>query len=536
MKKHFLILLVALCTLGNGAFAQKNSRENVKINFTHIPYKLIYDQIKTYSYRVYLSGERHGYSQGEVKQLMPKLTSFQEATTGDADMKVTVSLGPLNVVENRLVSENRTREKDGKKESYTVYYILFSAKYNMTFEAVNAKNGMVIYRRATDPETPDITFKSEEFSSHSYASSYWENNSATVIAGNIRGATERFVSGAGNGFKAMFDFYPTTENAVFYSVKKTDIADLFNGNLNKLMSTLKTMTSDESPDIYKKRLSAQIGYFESIQDQFDPKDKKVDVLYSAINFNLASLYYCLDDFERAGFYMERLKAVKDNEAQKRELAERIDNAQKVVEKHLLPNRHLDYNPVLDFRLEGKPFVSDAMSSAEKQVKDLVEGNITADDTVILSTDEMLVGKVVYDDIKHTFSIVLPDDAGNPILLTPAKVSSFSYGEQRYYTVKQSNGSGGLVRHFAVVLFESDKIKLLEKTDGNYNPIKSYMLWSSAQEMPAEIEMGFKKTLSKYLADCDNVSTKVKDGEYGSAFSFDITKFIKLCQDYTDCDS
>ncbi|MBL7749604.1 MAG: hypothetical protein JNM19_19350, partial [Chitinophagaceae bacterium] len=95
------------------------------------------------------------------------------------------------------------------------------------------------------------------------------------------------------------------------------------------------------------------------EGKFNPKDKKEDILYFVNYYNLATLFYCLDDFEKATYYIQKLDSNNKQDGNASYFKKLINIAVARTTKHLLTTTHLDYNPVKDFRLGGKEYVSDA---------------------------------------------------------------------------------------------------------------------------------------------------------------------------------
>jgi hypothetical protein len=511
-------------------FAQKNSREYITLNYVHLPGKLIYDEVKTYSYSVHYAGVRNPFTADEMIQKFVALTSYA-VNNDNPDLRISYNMGVFSNTNLETVTGSETKEVNGKKEKYPVYSYKYTAQYPMTVAATNTKNGIVLFQNATGAKDANIYITTSSFKSMSELNKYWSDNSGRMIKDAMAKQVTDFIAGTNSVLKNSFDFYPITERQTLFSLKRTDIANEFNGHVAKVIAILKNMTPDESVAIYKNKLKDEIAYFESLQDKFDKADKKEKVLYTSVNFNLAAVYYCIDDFDKAQQYLNRLSDVKEDESDKKWLTKNIKTWQGLLAKHLLDSRHLDYNPVTDFRLGGKDYKSDALSVAETAIKNMDAESAT--DLVVYSDGTEATGKVVFFEQTAEYKLVLPEKTDEPIVLIPEKVAEFNAGELQYCTTKYAEPGGLLTRKFALVHFKSDAIVLMEKLDGKLAGTKLYILQSSSQESPLALSSGVKKAMAGYLNDCDEVSKKAKDGDYGGMFTT-LEKLMTLCEDYTEC--
>lgn len=511
-------------------FAQKNSREYVTLNYIHLPGRLIYDEIKTYSYSVRYAGSRNPFTTDEMIQKLAALTSYA-VNNENPDLRISYNIGAFSNGNLETVTSSETKEVNGKKEKYSVYSYKYTAQYPMAVTATNTKNGIVLYQNAVGSKDANIYVTTYSYKTMSELNKYWSDNSGKMINEAMTKQVTDFIAGTNSALKNSFDFYPVTERQALFSLKRTDIANEFNAHVEKTIAILKNMTPDESVAIYKNKLKDEIAYFESLQDKFNKTDKKEKVLYTSVNFNLAAVFYCLDDFGKAQQYLDRLADVKEDESDKKWLAKNIKAWQPLLAKHLLDSRHLDYNPVIDFRLTGKDYKSDALSAAETAIKNMDTESAT--DLVIFSDGTEATGKVVFFEQTAEYKLVLPEKTDDPMVLTPEKVAEFNVGELKYCTTKYAEPGGPLTRRFAFVHFKSDAITLMEKLDGKLAGMKIYMLQSSSQESPLVLSSGVKKAMSEYLKDCAEVSKKAKDGDYGGMFTT-LEKQMTLCEEYTEC--
>jgi hypothetical protein len=120
----------------------------------------------------------------------------------------------------------------------------------------------------------------------------------------------------------------------------------------------------------------------------------------------------------------------------------------------------------------------------------------------------------------------------PTTITPVNATWFKKDTMEYVVAKSNDAAA--TKNFYRVYYSSDKIKLLQLVNGMLVENESYTGVIRPKEDFVTFIMGFniKKKLEKYFEDCQLVSKKAGDGDYGGAMSKDkMTKFIEMCKDY-----
>ena len=167
--------------------AQKNSVERIAYNLYYLPEKLIYDEIKSYSYSVSFEGERNPFSPAEIRAKALKFDSYKEADQGD--MNIQYRFGPFTFIDRKIETSKNSRTVNGRKEEYTAYYYKFSALYPMTVSVTNTKNGYVMYRSTWGKNTkePNIELSTTKFESEQALADYWKNSQHLIIGDALAG-------------------------------------------------------------------------------------------------------------------------------------------------------------------------------------------------------------------------------------------------------------------------------------------------------------------------------------------------------------
>lgn len=516
------------------AGAQKYDRENLEFNNTHLPSKLIYDQIKTYGVNVQVYGnDPSQLSSPQVAGWTYNFQSFDRVDPMSADMRINYTVGPFSYVGEKTISRTVDEEQNKVKVRVTKYKRVYEYRYPVRVEVVNAKNGVRLYYNEYSSQNVR-SFEGYEFNSESEAVNYFEKNKLETLKSQIAGHVSSFVKGVNGTLADQYDFFPASNVLNVFQFKKWDKDDEYNAHVTHVKSVMKTMTAGEGPDFIREKLKADLDYFHSFEGVFKADDKKEDILYFGNYMNLATLYFCMDDMDKAEFYLAKLDSVDKKEGMTNLLKGYIRSSRARMAKHLLTTTHLNYNPVKDYRLAGKSFSSDALSAAENTMNGLgAEGLAKANDQVKFADGTSGIGKVIWYAESNTLKLIPADKPESPVLLNPDNVVAFNIDTVQYIAAKVRYSA--VYKRFFAVKYTSDKIKLLCEQTAQFADGTTYSLLRPNEELVTIIGgFGMKKELGKYFEDCPGVSTKAKDGDYGKALTADAKKYVLMCEEYTNC--
>jgi hypothetical protein len=529
-----LLLLAAASMAISVANAQKYDRDNLEFNNTHLPSKLIYDQIKTFAYNVTVfGGDPAQLSVGDVAGMAYQFRSYDKADYSTADMKINYTVGPFAFVNEKTVSRQVDEEVNKVKTKVTKYKRVYEFKYPLRVEVINAKNSVRLL--VNEYSAANLrSIESYEFNSESEAVAYFDKNKAEALRSDITGHVKNFVKGINSTTADQYDFYPAATVLSAYQFKKWDKADEYNKHVDHLKQVIKTMTAGENPYQAKEKLKDDIAYFQQFEGVFKPDDKKEDILFFGNYMNLATLYFCLDDMDKAQFYIAKLDSSDKKESTTKVFKSYIVSAQNRMAKHFLTTTHLDYNPVKDYRIAGKKFSSDALSAAENTVQGLgEEGIANANDVVKFANGNTLKGKVIYYAESNTLKLLPAHKPDSTVLLNAENTLSFNMDSSRYQSAKFKSG-GTVVKQLLKVKYQSDKIILLNFLNPNLTEQDLVGTIRPGEELVTIWSgLGLKKSLGNYFEDCAEVAKKAKDGAYGSAMNTEVNKYIQMCTDYTN---
>lgn len=530
--KTFTFSMLAFFCLSLTTNAQKYDREYFTLNRTHLPEKLIYDQLKTYGTSVNLVSSTVNTDYNFANSLVGNLTSYDKVDFMSADMQIKVNLGPYSFVEEKTVSRTATEEVNKQKVTTTYFKRVHSFRFPANYTVTNRKNSLVMF--SNDYAYTFVrSIESSEFKTETEAIKNFEGQRAAGLTANINEHIRLFEQGANDKVKDLYDFYSTPLEVTIFQFKKWDKDDEYNAHIKTIKKVLPVMTADESTSVYLTRLKPELDYLKSFEGVFNPKDKKEDILYFGNYYNLATIYFCLDDFEKAAFYISKLDSVDKKEDLTASLKSWMERTQRRMNKQFLTGTHLNYNPVKDYKLAGKVFTSDAMSSSEAAVQSLSQGTSIANDVIKTSEGKEQKGKLMVEKETGLLKFISTENPSQAVSLTPINTSWFKKDSIEYMMAKSDDKPA--IKNFYRVYFSSDKIKLLQLVNAGLVENEGYIGIMRPTEDYITFIMGLsiKKNLKKYFENCPVVSEKAGDGEYGGSMSKDkITKYIQMCTDYS----
>ncbi len=530
MKTLFTLLTTIIF---GTAFAQKFDREYFTYQHSNLPEKLIYDQIKTYAFNYTTSGEFLPFD--AISKNTLGLSGYEQVGFANADLQVQVNYGPFQLVEEKTNVSTRQEEVNKVKVNVNYYSRVLSFRFPIAYRGVNAKNRVAIWSADLSNQTVH-TIQSPEYRTETEAFNYINSNRAATITAKTTELVNSFTGNNNAYFKRSIDFYPTRGNLDIYKFKKWKQDDEYNAHIKNVMKIFETTTYDEKPANTEAKLKADIDYMASFEGKFDPLDKDDDILYWGNYYNLATIYYCLDNCDKADYYLTKLDSSKKQTDNTKGLKSDVSKLRQKLAKHYLTDRHFTYNPVKDYRLAGKTIQSDAASAAENAVGALASGKVEAKDKIINLEGKEIAGKVVHDAAKGIIQFIPKDDPAKIETLSPVNVLGFSIDTVNYIMCKNLSNATNPVKQFFKVVFNGAKIKLLMYVEGNLVPRQDYIAVIRPKEDGVFFVTGFgiKKRLAKYFEDCKEVSDKAGDGDYGKALTVSVNKFIEMCQDYEAC--
>jgi hypothetical protein len=299
------------------------------------------------------------------------VAGFQKVENNPA-VGITFTMNDLRIEKTEMKTrQNDGKDKDGKPIKVNVYTL--TATYSTTgrFQLYGPKTGEVRQARTNPPAQPNrflqtiassqatnpsayqteitrqifpdkITYSTKEYQSSVEATQYFERNQRSIqnelITNYINDALRTINEQANN----WYGYVPVKSQEFLWILdsKKHSEYPIQQEAIKAVKTLMPTMTATESPEQLAQNLRPVMDYFNELKTKY-PSNDKVDVKmrYSAF-YNLATLYYFLDQSAEVAKEAEGLiKNGYDTGDGKRYLR-LADELQQSLAKHRMDSRHM----------------------------------------------------------------------------------------------------------------------------------------------------------------------------------------------------
>jgi hypothetical protein len=293
---HIIILLL----LPVAAIAQRNvdlDRYNFSVQFRALPEMQIDSTYRTYNVEI----EGTKMMQSFLKDMAPEksvLLQGWKKLNSDGHISIKIKLDDLLPesisVKERL--ENITDRKGQVTGTRKLYYQEIVYTFAATASIVDYK-GMHIMDEVLASRSYKQVYKSPEFAIRQMAEGYFLLNSISKTGELYRNCVVRAMHYLSNQLTNNFGYTDVTVNDHMWIVdsKKDPEYDDHRQAFRQLSDVLFSMNASTSIDAAREQLKPVIEYFDRIKTEYTSSSKHDRKLRYASYFNLAVLYYYLDD-------------------------------------------------------------------------------------------------------------------------------------------------------------------------------------------------------------------------------------------------
>lgn len=495
MKKSITLLLLFIVTLSFGQGANLD-REYFKGQYIKLPSNPILDAGK----RTYSTNNRGIYIAGF------KRTNPATITVDYRFIKTNIEFVK---VEKR---ESVKKDKDGNVISRKVYYKIIANFISYgNVRVVNTLSG----QEYTKTYSLKKRYASREYSSSSQAVNNYNNN-RYGLRDNYGSEHNRSMIGSVNSYLNDTYGYPVNRgNDLFWILgkKKHPEYAMHRKNYEKAKTILAKMKSNEPIDAIKTEMQPVIDYFIATAKKYVGKKKKMRKMRYASYYNLAKIYYYLDNPAKTKEYAEKLIA---NDYDKKDGNHFISMANR-LEKRLAANkvtsRHFDVSGDVAPRI---PVGDEVLAYLITKANDTIQ-------TVIPNNNIAKIGYFV--------ELEVTNDAGNKAIkrymAEDCKTLALT-NEDMYQVIdfdEAKKGENSTAIKFVKALYESDKVGLYLFNEKELvlkfpNDAKGISTKSSA------FAFGLNKQLAKYVANCPETLAAAQAKEFKNNAE-SLTKFCKM---------
>ena len=302
MKKQLLVLLL-LCS--KTILAQKVDLDkfNFKASYLQLPTNPFPEEYTTFSTRFIANGinlNDAGYTNGEsdLASIYFKIGGFKRVNTGGHfTIKVQIDGYDLGKPES-IKKETKSKDKEGKEVITLSYTMTFKYLVPMMY-TITDLNGKILKDGPIAEGAISKTYESASYSTLPALEKYWTENSESVKKGLLGG----FISEKLSLFQGRLDYeigyIPRTVNDILWSMDspKHPENDAFKKACEDTKTAMAEMTSAVPLNLSK--MKPILIYFDSVLVKYNKDEKPERKLRYGAWFNMATIYYWLEDCENS---------------------------------------------------------------------------------------------------------------------------------------------------------------------------------------------------------------------------------------------
>ncbi len=300
-----LSLLLSFIFFSTVAFTQKIDLDklNFKASYLQLPTNPFPQEYTTFSTKFIANGinlNDAGYSNNEsdLESVYFKISGFKRVTTGGHfTIKVQIDGYDMGkpVTEKK---EEKTKDKDGKETITTSYRLTFKYLVPMMY-TITDLNGKILKDGPVAEGSLEKTYETSYYSSTTALEKYWNDNAATTKRGLLGG----FISEKLSLFQARLDseigYVPRINTDILWTTDspKHPENDAFKKACEDAKLAMAEMTVIIPLNLAK--VKPIIAYFDSVLVKYAKDEKPERKLRYGAWYNMATIYYWLEDFDNA---------------------------------------------------------------------------------------------------------------------------------------------------------------------------------------------------------------------------------------------
>ncbi len=510
-------------------------RENISVSYLQLPtHPMVNIQDRTYSV-LYNSA----YFEQEFQDIIESnfhIEGFQRLYS-NATLLVDFQFDEIEVLSTEVL-ENSRRVKDTDGKSHLEYYYIPVLQYKTYAKVyVSYANG--------ESKTYKFGSRSQKYTgAEKYSTSEANRALSNDLHQIIHDLFSQFVIDTvrdvdsnlseKHGYRAI----DTTDYLLILDSKRYPEYKDYKRYYSLTNRLFKQMSPFENLQPIKNEIQVVINFLERIPESYTSTKKDNVKMRYASYYNLAKIYYYLDDLDQAIYYYQKVIENDYHEGQSKRNIKAIEKLKDLFSVNQVNSRHFPIE-LEQLASQQTPLQNQLqLLDAEIQIIDgeLLEGKIelsSGGDNVLqqLSTQEVVVFKFLNDndeiESKNLYSEFI-----EYIQLDNAKLQRISFiSKPRNNNQNFSNNSSNkqTISAFALELFASDKVSLFD-ADGELVLKKPNETLGQSTSSVA-FSFAFKKKLGKFFADCTNMQADIKS----SAYKNNAESLMQAVKDYSQCE-
>ncbi len=530
----FLTLLVAISFIfTQDLSAQKIKDERISFEFTRLPSNPLDPTFTTYSSVVYGSDyglENLGYDRNQMAESYFSLGGFKRVGQG-GHFRISCYVGyPVTTAAETKSYQKTITNKDKTKTKVTRYKKEVSYRVPVRYKVEDYQGNVITSGSMNEIKT--FTWGDGATSATALSNS-WRNSRDGVITPKYKKAVKDGFSSASGTIRSLYGYSVKKRTAQIEMLgKKDDGTEEFMSAYETTKAAFALMRADEKPDKVKEAVRPALEFYMAEKNKWSAADKKERKVRSTCVYNLATIFYWLDELDEARKYANECIEIDYKPGRGKTLIRGIDATKKLFDINNTTSRHPSFNLSnatapgmaafggLDVVEEGGAGGGGAAATALTGfIVDKNGDKVPGDFMVTAADGEELKfgpqGNVSFD--------YMQDGRKASAALSPMDIKEFSLNERNFMVMDFVPGAKGNTESKTAImelLYDGGSIKVLKYypyDDALGDQSVEYAFHKTGDAAPTSTSsttfLLFNKGLQKYFADCADLAEVAGTGEF-----------------------
>ncbi len=519
MNKRLLLIITLLCYVFTSAQSTNMERKYFNVSYIKLPSNPILDDSK----RTFTTNSKfislHGFSKVNSGASLDFVLDYQDITASEYE-----------------IERNEVEEKDSDGNVVSTYYeyrILVDYTSSASLQIINRITGENIPQEYVESNR----LKSRAFSNPDEAKNYYRSNSASLKKRYRSEQWVRIIRRIRSYINETYGYIPyevANENFQILSSKKHPEYDTHQNTYNELKSIFERMKYTEPIDALILRVKPIIASFEEITKKYTSTKRKERKLRYASYYNIAKIYYFMDQPEKAIEYAQKVIDNDFNPSDGRAIINMAENLKEKFAVNQTSTRHFDIvtedlTTEVDLSLPEEEENNSTTSTKEVSENIIAYLITTANDTIAAQISTADISKIGYS---ADLQITDENGAVRTELFKAEDCKTLALGNGEIYKTiafDEASKSKESVSKFAKTLHESDKIELF-LFNGKELVLKAPDAEKGTSTLTPDFVFGLNKKLASYAKDCSGTVDRVNKSE----FKNNEAGLLAFCKALSDC--
>ena len=530
----FLTLLIAISFIfTQDLSAQKIKDQRISFEYTRLPSNPLDPTFTTYSSVVYGSDyglENLGLDRNAMADSYFTLGGFKRVGQG-GHFRISCYVGYPTTVSAVTKSYTETiTNKDKTKSKVTRYKKEIKYRAPVRYK-VEDFQGNVITSGSMN-EVKVFTWGDGARSKYSLGNSWAESREGVMNSRYKKAVRDGFKSASGT-IRSLYGYSIKKRTAQIEMLGKKDkMTEEFMSAYETTKAAFAKMKANEKPDKVKEEVRPALEFYLEEKKKWSASDKKERKVRSACVYNLATIFYWLDEIDEARKYANECIEIDYKPARAKTLLKGIDATKKLFDINNTTSRH----PYFDLEnatppgmaaFGGLDVVEDGPSGGGGGVAATLTGFIVDKNDVKVPGD-FVVAAAEGEELKFgpqgniSFDY-MQDGRKTSAALSPMDLKEFSLNERNFMVMDFIPGAKGNTESKTSImelLYDGGSIKVLKYypyDDALGDQSVEYAFHKTGDAAPTSTSsttfLLFNKGLQKYFADCADLAEVAGTGEF-----------------------